>query len=108
MKYLKMVVTNPWIVLLIIFLIANSRTAYLSQFDLNSFVIGLLLTTVFYTLLDKLRDSIHRDHVDKLDRMSRASSVILHDEKGNEVKEDNEEYARGFREASMIILRDLK
>lgn len=108
MKYLKMIIKNPWIILIVILLLANVYQAYLNGFNLTSFVIGLTLITLFYALLDKLRDSIRRDQIDKLDRMSRASSVVLYDNKGTEITEDNEEYTRGFREAATLILRDLK
>lgn len=108
MKFLKMIIKNPWIVLILILTIHTAYRVYDTSFDFTSFTFGLLLITLGYCIIDKLNDSIRREQIDKLDKMSRASGVILYDDKGNEVKEDNEEYTRGFREASAIILRDLK
>lgn len=108
MKYLKLIVTNPWIVLMLILTIHTSFRVYDTSFDINSFTLGLLIISLGYAIIDKFTDSIKRDQIDKLDRMSRASSVVLYDNKGNEVTETNKEYTRGFREAAMLILRDLK
>lgn len=107
MKYLKMIIKNPWIVLILILTIHNSFVVYNTSFNFNNFTLGLLIMSLGYALLDKLRDSIRKDQLDKLDRMSRASSVVLYDDKGTEITEDNEEYTRGFREAASIIKRDL-
>ena len=108
MKYLKMILVNPWIILITILLFFNLYNGYANEFNFSSFTGGLLLTTLTYALMDKLRDSILKDQLEKLDRMSRASSVVLYDGKGKEVLEDNEEYTRGFREAASIIIKDLK
>lgn len=108
MKYLKMIVTNPWIVLLIVLIIHSSFRVYDTLFDFSSFTLGLLLASLGYCIIDKLRESILKEQLNKLDAMSRASTVTLLDKKGNEITEDNEEYIRGFREASNIIKEDLK
>lgn len=108
MKYLKMIINNPWIILIFVLTVHTAFVVYNTSFNFNNFTLGLLVLSLGYALVDKLRDSIRRDQIDKLNRMSRASSVVLYDDRGNEVTEDNEEYTRGFREAAMIILRDLK
>lgn len=107
MKYLKMIIKNPWIILIFILTIHSAYRVYDTSFDFTNFTLGLLVITLAYSILDKLRDSIRRDQIDKIDKMSRASSVILYD-KGTKITEDNEEYIRGFREAAVFILRDLK
>ena len=40
--------------------------------------------------------------------MASASKIILEDYDGKRTTEDNEEYLRGFRQAALFILRDLK
>ena len=108
MKYLKMIVTNPWIILLSILTIHNTFRVYDTAFNSTNFILGLLVMSLVYAIINKLRLSIRKEQLEKLDRMSRASIVVLHDGKGKEVVEEGEEYTRGFREASSIIIEDLK
>lgn len=108
MRYLKVILKNPWIVLLLIIFLANTYFMFVEASISNAFTSGLVLCTLFYTIIDKA----HTKHTDaivyKLEEMASASKIILIEDNGDKTIEDGEEYLRGFRQAALFILRDLK
>lgn len=108
MKYLKAVLKNPWVVLIIIVFLANTYIMFVEANILNAFTSGLSLCTLFYTFIDKAHTKHTHAIVYKLEEMASASKIILEDDDGNRTSEDGEEYLRGFRQAALFILRDLK
>lgn len=108
MKYLKQVLKNPWIVLVLIIFLTNTYYMFVEASILNSFTSGLTLCTLFYTFIEKVRTKHTEAIIYKLEEMSSASKIILIEDDGNRTSEDGEEYLRGFRQAALFILRDLK
>lgn len=108
MKYLKAILKNPWIVLLLIVFLANTYFMFVEANTLNAFTSGLTLCTLFYAFIEKARTKHKNSVIYKLEEMSSASKIILEDDKGNRTSEDGEEYLRGFRQSAIFILRDLK
>lgn len=108
MKYLKAILKNPWIVLLVIIFLGNTYIMFVEANIINSFTSGLTLCILFYTIIEKARTK----HIDaviyKLEEMASASKIILIEDNGNRTSEDGEEYLRGFRQSALFILRDLK
>ena len=108
MKYLKVILKNPWVVLLLIVFLANTYFMFVEANIMNAFTSGLTLCTLFYTVIDKARTKHTDDVIYKLEEMASASKITLEDDNGNRTSEDGEEYLRGFRQAALFILRDLK
>lgn len=108
MRYLKAILKNPWIVLLIIVFLTNTYFMFVEANIMNSFTSGLALCTLFYAFIDKARTRHTNRVIYKLEEMSSASKIILEDDDGKRTTEDGEEYLRGFRQAALFILRDLK
>lgn len=108
MKYLKVILKNPWIVLILIVFLVNSYFMFVEANTLNAFTSGIALCTLFYAFVDKARTKHTNAVIYKLEEMSYASKIILEDDDGNRTSEDGEEYLRGFRQAALFILRDLK
>ena len=108
MRYLKAILKNPWIVLLLIVLLVNTYHMFVEANTLNAFTSGLTLCTLFYAVIEKARTKHKNSVIYKLEEMSYASKIILEDDNGNRTSEDGEEYLRGFRQAALFILRDLK
>lgn len=108
MKYLKAILKNPWIVLLLIIFLANNYYMFVEASISNSFTSGLVLCTLFYTVIDKARTKYTNDVIYKLEEMASASKIILIEDNGDRTSEDGEEYLRGFRQAAIFILKDLK
>lgn len=108
MRYLKAILKNPWIVLVLILFLTNSYFMFVEANSLNAFTSGLALCTLFYVIIDKARTKRTNAVIYKLEEMASASKIILEDDDGNRTSEDGEEYLRGFRQAALFILRDLK
>lgn len=108
MKYLKYILKNPWIVLLLIIFLGNTYYMFIEANILNAFTSGLTLCTLFYTVIDKARTKHTDDVIYKLEEMASASKIILIEDNGDRTSEDGEEYLRGFRQAALFILKDLK
>lgn len=108
MKYLKAILKNPWIVLLLIAFLANTYFMFVEANTLNAFTSGLALSTLFFAVIDKVRAKHTNGVIYKLEEMSSASKIILIEDNGDRISEDGEEYLRGFRQAALFILRDLK
>ena len=108
MRYLKAILKNPWIVLLLIAFLANTYFMFVEANTLNAFASGLTLCTLFYAFIEKARTKHTNGVIYKLEEMSYASKIILEDDDGKRTSEDGEEYLRGFRQAALFILRDLK
>lgn len=108
MKYLKAILKNPWIVLLLIIFLANTYYMFIEANISNAFTSGLTLCTLFYSIIDKAHTKHMNAIIYKLEEMSSASKIILIEDNGNKISEDGEEYLRGFRQAALFILRDLK
>ena len=108
MKYLKAILKNPWIVLLLIVFLANTYFMFVEANTLNSFASGFTLCNLIYVFIDKARTKRTNAVIYKLEEMASASKIILEDDDGNRTSEDGEEYLRGFRQAALFILRDLK
>lgn len=108
MNYLKTILKNPWIVLLLIVFLANTYYMFVEASISNSFTSGLVLCTLFYTVIDKVHTKRTNAVIYKLEEMASASKIILEDDNGNRTSEDGEEYLRGFRQAAIFILKDLK
>ena len=108
MKYLKVILKNPWIVLLLIIFLVNTYHMFVEASIINSFTSGVALCTLIYAVIDK----VHAKHTDaivyKLEEMASASKITLEDDEGIRTTEDGEDYLRGFRQAALFILRDLK
>ena len=108
MRYLKAILKNPWIVLLLIVFLANTYYMFVEANIMNSFTSGITLCTLFYAFIEKARTKHKNSVIYKLEEMSSASKIILEDDDGKRTTEDGEEYLRGFRQAALFILRDLK
>lgn len=108
MKYLKTILKNPWIVLVLIIFLANTYIMFVEANIINAFTAGLALCTLFYSIIDKAHTKYMNDVIYKLEEMSSASKIILEDDEGKRTTEDGEEYLRGFRQAALFILKDLK
>lgn len=108
MKYIKAILKNPWIVLILIVLISNSYYMFVEANILNAFTSGLSLCTLIYVVIDKVRTRHKNDVIYKLEEMASASKIILIEDNGNRTSEEGEEYLRGFRQAALFILKDLK
>ena len=108
MGYLKTILKNPWMILLLIIFLTNTYYMIVEANTINAFTSGVALCTLFYTIIDKARIRHTNSVIYKLEDMASASKIILEDDDGNRTSEDGEEYIRGFRQASLFILRDLK
>ena len=108
MKYLKAILKNPWIVLLFIIFLANTYFMFVEVNTLNAFASGFTLCNLIYVVIDKAYTKRTNSVIRKLEDMASASKIILEDYDGKRTTEDNEEYLRGFRQAALFILRDLK
>lgn len=108
MKYLKAILNNPWVVLVLIIFLVNTYFMVIEGSTINTFASGFTLCNLIYIVIDKARTKHTNSVISKLDKMSRATKVVLEDSKGNKISEDDEEYLRGFRQASLIILEDLE
>lgn len=108
MRYLKVILKNPWIVLLLIIFLANTYHMFVEASIINSFTSGVALCTLIYVVIDKVHAKQANRVIYKLEEMASASKIILEDDDGNRTSEDGEEYLRGFRQAALFILRDLK
>ena len=108
MKYLKVILKNPWIVLLLIIFLVNTYHMFVEASIINSFTSGVALCTLIYVVIDKVHAKHTNRVIYKLEEMASASKIILEDDDGNRTSEDSEEYLRGFRQAALFILRDLK
>ena len=108
MKYLKVILKNPWIVLLLIIFLVNTYHMFVEASIINSFTSGVSLCTLIYVIIDKIHTKHTNDVIYKLEEMASASKIILEDDDGTRTSEDGEEYLRGFRQAALFILRDLK
>lgn len=108
MKYIKAILKNPWIVLLLIVFLFNTYFMYIEENIINSFASGFTLCNLIFVFIDKARTKHKNDVIYKLEEMASASKIILEDDNGNRTSEDGEEYLRGFRQAAIFILKDLK
>lgn len=108
MKYLKAILRNPWIVLLLITFLVNTYFMFVETNILNSFASGFILFNLIYIFIDKSRTKRTNDIIYKLEEMASASKIILIEDNGDKTIEDGEEYLRGFRQAALFILKDLK
>ena len=108
MKYLKAILKNPWIVLLFIIFLANTYFMFVEVNTLNAFASGFTLCNLIYVVIDKAYTKRTNTVIYKLEEMSSASKIILEDYDGKRTTEDGEEYLRGFRQAALFILKDLK
>lgn len=108
MKYLKVILKNPWIVLLLIVFLVNTYHMFVDANIINSFTSGLALCTLIYVVIDKVHTKRTNAVIYKLEEMASASKIILIEDNGDKTIEDGEEYLRGFRQAAIFILRDLK
>ena len=108
MRYLKAILKNPWIVLVLILFLTNSYFMFVEANTLNAFTSGLALSTLFFAVIDKARAKHTNGVIYKLEEMASASKIILEDDDGKRTTEDGEEYLRGFRQSALFILRDLK
>ena len=108
MKYLKAILKNPWIVLLLIVFLANTYYMFVDANIINSFTSGLALCTLFYAFLGKLRNQLDRENIILLESMSNASEVSYTNEEGKRINRKDDEYMEGFRDASRQALRNIK
>ena len=108
MKYLKVILKNPWVVLLLVIFLANTYYMFVEASIKNSFASGFTLCNLMYVVIDKVRTKHTNAVIYKLEDMSYASKIILEDDDGKRTTEDGEEYLRGFRQAAIFILKDLK
>lgn len=108
MKYLKVILKNSWVVLLLVIFLSNTYFMFVEASIINSFASGFTLCNLIYIFIDKARTKHTNAVIYKLEDMSYASKIILEDDYGKRTTEDDEEYLRGFRQASLIILKDLK
>ena len=108
MKYLKAVLKNPWIVLVLIIFLANTYFMIVEANALNAFTSGLTLCTLFYALLDKSKAQVDRESIVLLESMSNASEVSYTNEEGKRINRKDDAYMEGFRDASRQALRNIK
>ena len=108
MKYLKAVLKNPWVVLLVVVFLVNTYHMFVEANTLNAFTSGLTLCTLFYVFLDKLQNQIDRENIILLESMSNASEVSYTNEEGKRINRKDDEYVEGFRDASRQALRNIK
>ena len=108
MRYLKVILKNPWIVLLLIVFLTNTYYMFVEAKIISSFTSGLTLCTLFYAFLGKIDDQIYRENITLLESMSNASEVSYTNEKGKRINRKDDEYMEGFRDASRQALRNIK
>lgn len=108
MKYLKVILRNPWVVLLLVIFLANTYFMFVEVNTLNAFASGFTLCNLIYVVIDKVRTKHTDDVIYKLEEMATASKITLIEDNGDKTTVDGEEYLKGFRQAAIFILKDLK
>lgn len=108
MKYLKVILRNPWVVLLLVIFLANTYYMFVEASITNSFTSGFTLCNLIYVVIDRVRTKDTNAIIYKLEDMATTSKIILIEDNGDRTTVDGEEYLKGFRQAAIFILKDLK